>query len=185
MATIISSEVQCYTGTEAYAGHLVGRNGGKNVVARYSFTTDAVGASGVSWTLDRNSLGGGISQPLRWYITASSTSHINAGASTTIYHGDVTISTKDGWKVFSGSTDIVLLPNTTYYLWIFPATTTYGFWYLTEKQTATVETTGAVGLARIHEGGAFSAYRAIIHNGSMWGTYRPIIHNGSSWGSYS
>lgn len=181
MATITTGVSQVYEGTSATSMKVVGYNNKKNCVARYSFKTDAVGASKVSWEIGGNSLGGGTRPALRWYITTSASSHINAGASTTAYHGTVTVKNVQGYDVFSGSADVTLLPNTTYYLWIFPNTTTYGFYYLGEPDKATVTTSGGAGLVYIDNGGKFEAYQCYIDNGTKFELYMPYIDNGSSF----
>lgn len=181
MATITTGTSQVYEGTSTSSTKIVGYNGGKNYVARYSFKTDSVGASKVSWEIGGNSVGGGTRPPLRWYLTTSASSHINAGASTTAYHGTVSVKNVGGYDVFSGSADTVLLPNTTYYLWVFPNTTTYGFYYLGGTDKATVTTTGAAGLVYIDNGTKFEAYQCYIDNGSSWDLYMPYVDNGSSF----
>lgn len=142
MAEIITGTSQTYAGTSASSSKIVGVNGGLNYVARYQFSSDAKGANKVSWELTENYKGSGTLPPLRWYITTSASSHINAGSSAA-YHGAVTVTEYGGSYIFSGSADIVLKPSTIYYLWIFPNTTTYGFYWLKEKGTATVTTSGA------------------------------------------
>ena len=177
---IVSSLPQVYAGTEATDSLMVGYSK-KNYVARYAFTTGSEGASSVSWKLGGNSLGGGTAQTLRWYITTSSTSHINAGATTTKYHGNVTTYNDGGYEGWSGSVDMVMLPNTTYYLWIFPSVATYGYYWLYEGKKATVTTSGSAGVVYIDSGSAFEAYQCYIDNGSSWEAYMPYIDNGSSW----
>lgn len=142
MAEIITGTSQTYAGTAASSSKIVGVNGGLNYVARYQFSSDAKGANKVSWELTENYKGSGSVPPLRWYITTSASSHINAGSSAA-YHGAVTVTEYGGSYIFSGSADIVLKPSTIYYLWIFPNTTTYGFYWLAAKGTATVTTSGA------------------------------------------
>lgn len=182
MAMITSGVSQVYAGTSATNSLMVGYSAGKNYVARYSFKTDANGGSHVSWELPRSSFSGnGTVPPLRWYIGTSSNSHINAGVSTTTYHGSVTVSDNGGFDAFSGSADVVLMPNTTYYLWIFPATVTPGYYWLAESDKATLETSGAAGLVHIDNGGSFESYQVYIDNGSSWDMYIPYIDNGSSW----
>lgn len=185
MATenIASTSRKIYAGTsEITSGLLIGYNAKKNYVARFEFKTGSEGASHVDWEVDRNShdssTGNGC--PLRWYITTSATSHIDAGATTTKYHGDVTVSNSGGYDKFSGSADIVMLPNTTYYLWIFPKNATFGCYYAGNK-TANLTTTGAAGLVRIDNGSSYEAYQCYIDNGASWEAYMPYIDNGSSW----
>ena len=182
MSTITSGLPQVYAGASATNLKLVGYNGGKNYVARYSFKTDATGGSHISWKLLNSSFSGnGTVPPLRWYIGTSSNSHINAGVSTTKYHGSVKVSDNGGNDAFSGSADVVLMPNTTYYLWIFPATSTYGFYWLDVEDKATLETSGAAGLVHIDNGSSFDSYQVYIDNGSGWDMYIPYIDNGSGW----
>lgn len=142
MAEIITSTSQVYAGTEATTSKIVGINASKNYVARYQFSSDAKGANKVSWELTENYAGSGTLPPLRWYITTSSSSHINAGSSAA-YHGAVTVTEYGGSYIFSGTANVVLKPSTIYYLWIFPNTTTYGFYWLKQNGTATVTTSGA------------------------------------------
>lgn len=185
MATLTTSVSQVYEGTATTTTKIVGYNNKLNYVARYSFKTDSMGASKVSWELGRNSVGGGTRPPLRWYITTSASSHINAGASTTTHHGSVAVKNAEGYDVFSGGAETVLVPNTTHYLWIFPNTTTYGFYYLGDTAKATVTTSGGAGLVYIDNGTSFDAYQVHIDNGSSWDLYMPYIDNGSGWDLYS
>lgn len=186
MATITSSTAKMYDGTSTSSIYGVGINDGRNRVARYTFVTDASGASSVSWALANNyDSGFGTMPPLRWYIGKSSTSHIDAGAGTTTYSGNVTATLSGGAYTFSGSADIVLLPNTTYYLWIFPNTTTYGFYNLSSGEKATLETEGAAGLVYIDSGSGFQPYQVYIDNGSKFELYMPYIDNGSKFELYT
>lgn len=186
MATITTtSKVTINGGSTSGAQQIVGINSGKNQVVRFTFTTDSNGASSVSWSLPNNSKGAGTAPALRWYIGTDPNSHLNAGASTTVYNGNVSVS-NDGYGnlTFSGSANMVLVPNTIYYLWIFPGTTTYGFYYLTENQQATLTTSGGAGVVYIDNGSSWDLYQCYIDNGSGWDLYIPYIDNGSSWDIY-
>ena len=182
MATITSTAKQPYAGgSTTDAQQVVGYLNSKNNVVRYTFKTDSSGASSVSWSIPNNYLGGGTAPALRWYITTSATSHTNAGSSAA-YHGTVKVTdVGSGNYTFSGNANIVLQPNTTYYLWLFPSTTTYGYYNLTQSQQATITTSGAAGLVYIDNGSGFDAYQCFIDNGSSWDQYIPYIDNGSSW----
>lgn len=185
MATIASSAKQLYSGGTAVSdSHIVGYSG-KNRVVRFTFETDAFGASSVSWYLNDNYSGEGTLPALRWYIGTSATSHANAGKSTTTYHGTVKATENAGTYKFSGSADLVLLPNTTYYLWIFPNTTTSGYYYLTEIRQATLTTAGGAGLVNIYNGSGWDVYLVWIYDGSAWGLYILYIYDGSAWVMYS
>lgn len=180
--TITTSTAKCFDGKSSTTLFILGINGGRNCVARYSFTTGTGGANSVSWSLTNNyDSGYGTMPPLRWYIGTSDSSHIDAGADKTTYHGDVTATYYGGSYIFSGEADVVLLPNTTYYLWIYPNTTAYGFYNLGNKQTVTLETYGAAGLVYIDSGKGFEAYQIYIDNGTKWELYMPYISNGSKF----
>ena len=183
MAVIASTAKATYAGGTLDAGsQVVGYADGMNRVVRFTFKTDSVGASSVSWKLDGNYAGGGAIPALRWYIGTSATSHVNAGASSPSYHGTVTATENAGEYTLSGAADIVLLPNTTYYLWLFPASTKFGYFYLTEKRQADLTTGGGAGLIYIGTGSGFGLYLAWIFDGSNWGMYILYIHNGTAWG---
>lgn len=180
MATIASSAKTTYVGgTVESSSQIVGYSG-KNRVVRFEFTTDAIGASSVAWSLTGNYAGEGTLPALRWYIGTSATSHANAGASTTTYNGAVTATKEDGAYTFSGSADIVLLPNTTYYLWLFPATTQSGYYNLTEKRQANLTTEGGAGQVYIKNVSGRDPYQAFISNGTSLELYQAFVSNGTS-----
>lgn len=76
--------------------------------------------------------------------------------------------------------DVILLPNTEYYLWIFPAYTSYGqiLWHGT---TDTFEFSGEVGFVRIDNGLSFDAYQIYVDNGESWDLYLPYADNGMTF----
>lgn len=175
MATIsLSSPTYYKAGTSGVSG-VVGYESSSNRVARYSFKAPATGASSISLSGSGVSLGEGSSTAaIRYYITTSSTSHANAGSGST-YTGTLTI--KSG--AVSGSANIILLPNTTYYLWIFPGSTTYGWWYWISTMTLT--TSGGAGLVYIDNGSSMVAYMPYIDTGSGWVQAMPYIDTGTEW----
>lgn len=182
MAIIISSEKTNYTGGSIEdSSHIVGYADSKNRVVRYTFKTDSYGASSVSWYLKKNYLVTSSAPSLRWYIGTNATSHVNAGVSTTEYSGDVTVTNNQGTYEFSGEADIVLMPNTTYYLWIFPNTTSFRYYNTTELIQAEITSSGSAGLIYIDNGNSFDAYQVYIDNGYSWDLYIPYIDNGSDW----
>lgn len=186
MAAITTSKAQCYAGGTASTQLVLGYESSKAWVARYSFKSGATGASTVSWetTADSYLAGGSATAEFRWYMGTGTTSHA-AGGSSLSYHGKVTKTEYGGAHIFSGSANVVLVPNTTYYLWVFPATTTYGYYWLSTTGTATVTTSGGAGLVYIDNGTKWEPYQVYIHNGSSWDLYMPYIDNGSSWDLYS
>jgi len=119
---------------------IIGVESTYNRVARYSFVAPSTGASGVSLSITGLVFGGGIRpETFRFYIGTDPNSHINAG-STTAYTGLLSINANTGVD-FTGSAGILLLPNKTYYLFIFPNTTDYG-WFSMELATTTLSGTG-------------------------------------------
>ena len=111
------------------ASPVVGIADGVNRVARYAFTAPAVGATSVEVYLPYHSLGSGSgTQPaLRFYIGLDASDHANAGPDAS-YTADLVLDTKT-WNSYSGSAQVTLLPSKTYYLWVFPSTTKYGWWH--------------------------------------------------------
>lgn len=111
-----------------------------NRVARFGFVAPSTGASGVELSITNLVFGGGIRpETFRFYIGTDPNSHINAG-STTAYTGILNINKSTGVD-FNGSANILLLPNTEYYLFIFPNTRDYG-WFSMELATTTLVGTG-------------------------------------------
>lgn len=138
--TITTGKPACYAGGTSGASYVVGYESKQNRVVRYTFTTDSGGASNVSVLIPNYSKSddtGSSTAPLRWYIGSSSTDHANAGADST-YNGTLTMTASGGYYNFSGTASVVLTPNTTYYLWIFPGSTTYGWWWVASGGTATI-----------------------------------------------
>lgn len=141
MATnITTGKPLCFEAGASGASYVVGYESKQNRVVRYEFRTDGGGASDISVAIHNYSKSadtGSASAPLRFYIGTSPTSHANAGAGSE-YLGQLTMTTAGGYYHFTGSAKVVLAPNTTYYLWIFPGSTTYGWWWVASQGTATV-----------------------------------------------
>ena len=187
MAITTTNKTYYDAGVITTSSIIVGYEGGSNRVVRLTFTTNdnpynLTGASSLSWSLGGNYKPDDASVPtLRWYVGTSSTSHINAGISTTEYHGNVTATNNSGEYTFSGSADIILLPNTTYYLWIFPSVEKYSYYHMSKDKGATVTLSGSAGLVHIDDGTGFNMYQAYIDNGTGWDLYMPYIDNGTGW----
>lgn len=117
-----------------------------NRIARYTFQAPPEGAMGVSLLFNTGGLESGSVVPIRFYIGTDPDSHINAWDSSP-YTGELSFNQND--NTFTGEAKILLLPNTVYYLFVFPATKTFGYytWYkygepvgliLTTKESAGV-----------------------------------------------
>lgn len=122
MATITTGSPSFYfkgnSGASAVAGYETANK--RTRVVRYQFKTTSIGASSVSWNVSGLIKGEG-TPALRWYIGTSDTSHVNACEDSSLV---VSISSNTS---ASGSASMILQPNTTYYLWIYPATTISGY----------------------------------------------------------
>ena len=140
MAEIKTNIYEKYQGTNVVTSLMAGHEKNGARVMRYQFSTGNTGATSVSWSVNKVYKYDGTSVGLKWYIGTDSKSHIGAVASNGYkYDGTVTISS----GVASGSADIQLNPNTTYYLWIFPDTTTYGLWEFNKTEFLTLVVTGS------------------------------------------
>lgn len=141
MANIILTNPKFFKGGESGASYVVGFDSGVNRVVRYSFEPPSIGANRVELSFLRNWTGGGtLPNTLRFFIGTDPDSHINAGVGFD-YTGELT--RKQGTYEYYGSADIVILPNRTYYVFVFPTTQTYGWvqWSNSEGD-ATAETFG-------------------------------------------
>ena len=185
MATITLSDVKYYRSSAEWHYSHIGNAWESGAAcpstARYTFTAPNVGASSVSFSLKKWYLQTGNYNALRFFIGTSATSHMNAD-STYEYTGDLTVDTTN--TIISGSANILLIPGKTYYLWVFPSEAKYGI-YGCENAVATLETSGAAGLARIGNGSTYDGYMAYIGNGSSFDMYIPYVGNGSGWDLYS
>lgn len=178
--------VQHYYGGQTSDTRLVGNdwygNALVNRVVRYTITPPAEGAARVSLFFNvTKDMAAGSVNPLRFYIGTDPNSHINAW-DTSEYTGELTRSA-DGWS-FTAEFSMLMIPGTTYYLFVFPASKTYGLynWYRYGISVGlTMELSGGAGLAYI-DGVAYQCY---IDNGSGWDLCMPYIDNGSSWDLYS
>lgn len=184
MAIIELSDVLFYKGGQSGVSRVVGNDWENGAVisriARYTFTAPNLGAQAVNVTFHTTGKSDGSHNPLRFFIGTDPDSHAKADGNSE-YTGELTLDT-DGYVVFTGSADILLLPNVTYYLWVFPATTTYGHYsWQRLNYVSTLETIGAAGLIYIDNGAELEAYQFYIDNGSDWDLHIPHMDNGSGW----
>lgn len=141
MANIILTNPKFFKGGESGASYVVGFDSGVNRVVRYSFEPPSIGANRIELSFLRNWTGGGtLPNTLRFFIGTDPNSHINAGVGFE-YTGE--LSRKQETYEYYGSADIVILPNRTYYVFVFPTTQSYGWvqWSNSEGD-ATAETFG-------------------------------------------
>ena len=121
MAVITTGAPTFYlAGSQVSPPAVVGRNAGYNYVARYQFTvseaydTIAVNLGTVTYS------SGDMYKPIRYKVTTSPTSHVNAGAGSS-YDGALTF-TPSGYNQYSAKIDgqVSITQAGTYYLYIFP-----------------------------------------------------------------
>jgi hypothetical protein len=187
MATITLSNPTYYQKGVSGVSAVVGNESvNSNRNARFEFTSPSEGASHIEFSIYYGYLIGQSSKKtMRFYIGTSSTSHANAWKDSE-YHGEVMATDSGDVTTFTGEADVRLLPNTKYYLWIFPGDTGDGWcYYGVVPNTCTLETTGGVGLVYIDNGTGWDAYQVYIDNGTTWDLYVPYIDNGSSWDLYT
>jgi hypothetical protein len=141
MATIKLTNATYYRNGVSGATSVVGYESSYNRVVRYNLTPPDTGASRVALKFTDISQGNGtMPTTLRFYIGTDPNSHANAGAGYT-YTGTLTRETILGLYTFIGSADVIINPNTNYYVWVFPSTTTFG-WLAWPKDTGTADTSG-------------------------------------------
>lgn len=112
-------------------------------VGRIQFTAPAAGAAGVEIVFHSNR-GDGKFVPLNFYIGMEPDSHENAGPDS-IATGSLSLSSD--YLTFTGSAEIMLEPNQVYYLWVFPASDDYGWYY--GHRSGKTSTLTTVGIAHI------------------------------------
>lgn len=180
MATVTTGAALYYKAGTSGVSSVVGYESKSNRVARYKFTAPSTGATSVSVQIKNVLLGdGSSSSAIRFYITTSADSHINAGESA-VYSGTLSITLSNGTYTATGSTDMMLMPNTVYYLWVFPGSTYYGWWYW--NTPATLKTSGGAGLVYIDNGSKLVPALPYIDNGSGgWIQAMPYIYKGDTW----
>ena len=114
---------------------VVGFESGVTRVARYAFISPDTGGTELTFRLDAVSKGNGADIPLRFALSTDPEAYTNAGANAP-YTGKVTLELWD--YAAYGAAQVRLLPNTTYYLWLFPGENTWGWYYVSAGGTVTV-----------------------------------------------
>lgn len=171
----LEANVTFYKNGNAGASRVVGYESQANRVARYSFVTPAEGGSHVDIVYYSNGLGGGSKIPVRFFIGTDPNSHANAGAGSS-HTGELTLGS-DG-ETFTWSGDLLLLPNTTYYIWFFPGSTAYGYYSWYGSGTSTLTTSGGAGLAKVKQSGELVSYQFYAKKGGAVNIYLPYVRVG-------
>jgi hypothetical protein len=123
MAVITTSAPTFYlNGSQVSPPAVVGYNNGYNYVARYQFTVPAgvtADTIAVNFGIATFNVGDG-AEPIRYKVTTSPTSHVNAGAGSS-YDGTLTFTDSGNPKFTATASGQVLIAQAgTYYLYIFP-----------------------------------------------------------------
>jgi hypothetical protein len=167
MATIDLGTPLYYRGGKGGVSTLVGIDDVVNGapvtrVARYTFQAPAPGASGISlsFTGAFQTGAGGEKIALRYFVGTDPDSHADAGAAYE-YTGDLIMDANT--LTFTAAADFRLLPGKTYYLWVFPAASTYGWYYW--ATSATMEVEGSAGAVTIYAGPLRKHYIPHINKG--------------------
>ena len=146
-------------------------------ITRYKFTAPAMGASKIK--IEKRDLGlyddcSMRGEKLAFFITTSATSHLAAyyvEGSQNQYDIDgffTMTKQSDGHYSISGSVDKILLPNTDYYLYIFPGYTSYVWFTVYGSAYLIVTLDGGAGAIHLTEGDVeFITLPMIKENGKM------------------
>ena len=138
MATIFLSKPLFYKNGESGFSSVIGFEGKTRRVVRYAIESPFMGANKIDITLYTGGKGAGSHIPLRFFIGTDPESHANAGSEYE-YTGELIMGSDN--RTFTGSADYILIPSTTYYLWIFPAEDTLGWYWGTRANYTSVLTT--------------------------------------------
>lgn len=206
MASFTVSETRTYSQregdiTDYSQGCGYDYNGGNNPgnrVMRFTFTTDSIGASSIHWKLSylypwywQNGIYDQTAIPLNFYIGTDDSSHQTSGSDETNITGAVTVHLDPDWIsencYLEGEADIMLLPNTTYYLWIFPAQSTHyiyvsGYAGQNVCQSMVITSSGAGGgVVYIKIDSEMVATIPYVVSGGAWKQTIPYIVKSNDW----
>ena len=150
-------------------------------VVRYSFTTSSIGARSI--TIKKTGLGSHTNSiNLRFYITTDANSYKQAGPTTSNYYS-LTKTYSGGEYTFTGTANIILLPNTTYYIWFFAAEN-YGYYYWNYPNQYEASWTEGAGLIKIYTSSGWKNAIPYIYTGSTngWKMALPYVYKNSTDG---
>ncbi len=207
MATL-SNPVYYRNGVDSGDSRLVGFESGVNRVVRYNLTIgENESADHISVFMNSNAyLGWGNYDAPYQKINANATLYFVIGTDPNEFKnagygnvpeatGKVEMVRASGYGVEENlkynvrmEGDALLIPGSTYYLWIYPGysnatggNSTWGYftWYDNGagRFSYTVTLSGSAGLIYVGN----EAYLAYIDNGASWDLYIPYIDNGASW----
>lgn len=134
MSYSVTATAQAYSAGSTTSSAWIGYSYSTIRTVRYQFTTGSDGATSITFSFQgpTNPSGDSTAASINWYVTTSDTSHASAGASAT-KNGTCSASYNSStyaWTISVSNGSVKLLPNTTYYLWLFPNHSS-GNYYLT------------------------------------------------------
>lgn len=182
MATIDLSSRTFYMSGKSGVSQVVGNDWADNAVAhrvvRYTITAPPEGASHVSLSFQAGAHGNGAYNNLRYFIGTSDSSHVDAGPDSE-YTGQFEVDLT--YLIFTAETDIILLPNETYYLWLFPAEDAFGWYYWNYHDNSSMETDGSAACINIDKGATVEPYALCVEDGTDWYLLGLYIEDGTDW----
>ena len=183
MANLTLKEATFFkNGTIDSTTQIVGTQSNDNIhVVRYEFVApEKIGANKFSISKSNLGRGSGTSNgEFGFYITEDDSSYKKADGS--YNHFDLTITYDNGYYIFSGECEKILLPGKTYYIWFF-STNKNGIWYYwNQASTYTAQATGTAGIVRVYNGTEWKTCICYVYDGSSWKHTIPYIYDGSQW----
>ena len=155
MATIFLNNATYYMNGVGGVSSVIGNDWNKRTassvprIARYIIEAPSTGASKLAITMYTGGKGDGSHIPLRFFIGTDPESHANATHNS---EATGTLTLGSDWLTFTGEADVLLLPGKTYYLWIFPGSDTYGWYWATRSGYASALTTSGAAMSDISAG---------------------------------
>lgn len=136
MATVTAT-VQAYQSGQITSSAWIGYSSEAIRTVRYQFTTGSEGATTIKFSFNGptnpsvGKTGASTAASINWYVTKSENSHASAGASAE-KNGTCSAEPDNSHFVYkiSASGAVNLLPNTTYYLWLFPNHSTSNYYLI-------------------------------------------------------
>lgn len=196
-AELTLSNPTAYAGGVESSSRFLGVNSKSNLVLRYAFKTPSAAIvktltfkSKVAW-LSSVGISATTKYPMRLKITRDATSHINAGSETSDYDAEMTLiaDLAQGANVYNDVSATIsglsLAPDATYYLYIFPGSSSAHMFYCYDASGADLSSLICdemlQGLVCIDDGADFGGYQPDVDTGSEWIQVVPMIDDGASW----